>query len=368
MSLTIHGIGTALPPHTMTQEEAADLARRVNMTAESQTAVLRALYRRAGVKMRYTVVPYETVLEWNRTAAELMSPSVGNVAEHVVTRGATTQERMQIYAREAPLLALRAAREALARAERKPEEVTHLVTVSCTGFEAPGVDIELIRGLHLPATVQRTHVGFMGCHGALNGLRVARGLAAADAPAVVLLSATELCSLHYFLPWQPNRFVGNAIFGDGSAALIGTSSHAGDEWRVADSGSCVIPDSTDAMSWTVGDFGFEMELSPRIPELIRTYLRTWLEAWLRKNGVELEAVGSWGVHPGGPRILRAVEEGLGLDSQATAVSRQVLEECGNMSSPTVLFILDRLRRCGAARPCVLLGFGPGLTAEATLLV
>lgn len=366
MSLTICGIGTALPPHTMTQDEAAELARRVNLPADTQAAVLRALYRRAGVKMRYTVVPHETVLEWNRVAAELVS-SPGCVAEHVVTRGATTQERMQIYAREAPQLALQAASNALEQAGRSANEVTHLVTVSCTGFEAPGVDIELIRELGLPQTVQRTHVGFMGCHGALNGLRVARGLAGADAPAVVLLSATELCSLHYFLPWQPNRFVGNAIFGDGSAALIGDSTPTKDDWRVIACGSCLIPDSKDAMSWTVGDFGFEMELSPRIPDLIRTHLRPWLELWLRHNGIALRDVGSWGIHPGGPRILRAVEEGLGLDPQSTAVSREVLSECGNMSSPTVLFILDRLRRSQAKRPCVLLGFGPGLAAEATLL-
>ena len=366
MSLAILGIGTALPPFSMTQEQAAELARLVNMPADSQAAVLRALYRRAGVKMRYTAVPHETVLEWNRAAAELVA-SPGGVTEHVVTRGATTFERMQIYAREAPKLAVLAAREALQRAEVSTADVTHLVTVSCTGFDAPGVDIQLIQQLGLRPTVQRTNVGFMGCHGALNGLRVARGLAQADAPAVVLVSATELCSLHYFLPWQPNRFVGNAIFGDGSAALIGATSSPDAEWHVAANGACLIPDSTDAMSWTVGDYGFEMELSPRIPDLIREHLRPWLEQWLSENGVSFGDVGSWGIHPGGPRILRAVEEGLGIDPQATAISREVLAECGNMSSPTVLFILDRLRRADAPRPCVLLGFGPGLAAEATLL-
>jgi predicted naringenin-chalcone synthase len=366
MSLTILGLGTALPPFEMTQAEAAELARQVNLPTDEQATLLKVLYRRAGVKTRYTVVPYQTVLEWVQAAAD-MSAAQGGVTEHVVTRGATTQERMTIYAREAPKLALRAAAEALERSELSGREITHLVTVSCTGFEAPGVDVELIARLGLPPTVQRTHVGFMGCHGAINGLRVARGLALADAPANVLVSATELCSLHYFLPWESSRFVGNAIFSDGSAALVGTASPLEGEWQVAACGSCVIPDSRDAMSWTVGDFGFEMDLSPRVPELIRKHLRPWLEQWLNANGVALADVGSWAVHPGGPRILTAVEESLGLAPQATAVSREVLSECGNMSSPTVLFILDRLRRRDAPRPCVLLGFGPGLVAEAALI-
>lgn len=366
MSLTIFGLGTALPPFPMTQAEAAELARQVNLPSDEQARLLKVLYRRAGVKMRYTVVPYQTVLEWVQAAVD-SSPAAGGVSDHVVTRGATTQERMLIYAREAPKLALRAASEALERSELAPREITHLVTVSCTGFAAPGVDIELISRLGLRPTVERTHIGFMGCHGALNGLRVARALAAADAPANILLAATELCSLHYFLPWESNRFVGNAIFSDGSAALVGSTGPTEGEWEVAACGSCVIPDSRDAMSWMVGDFGFEMDLSPRVPDLIRQHLRPWLERWLNEHDVALGDVGSWAIHPGGPRILTAVEESLGLDSQATAISREVLAECGNMSSPTVLFILDRLRRSDAPRPCVLLGFGPGLVAEAALV-
>src|SRR5437773_11629928 len=120
------------------------------------------------------------------------------------------------------------------------------------------------------------------------------------------------------------------------------------------------------MTWSVGDHGFEMTLSKRVPGLIAAHLRPWLEAWLRPHGLAPADVASWAVHPGGPRILTAVEEALGLDRSATAVSREVLATCGNMSSPTVLFILDRLQRAGAARPCVALGFGPGLAAEAAL--
>jgi predicted naringenin-chalcone synthase len=122
------------------------------------------------------------------------------------------------------------------------------------------------------------------------------------------------------------------------------------------------------MRWTIGDHGFEMELSPRVPDLIKQHLRPWFESWLGRQGLVLADVGSWAVHPGGPRILTAVEESLGLDREALGVSREVLAEYGNMSSPTVLFILDRLRERQAPRPCVMLGFGPGLMAETALFV
>jgi predicted naringenin-chalcone synthase len=120
------------------------------------------------------------------------------------------------------------------------------------------------------------------------------------------------------------------------------------------------------MTWGIGDHGFEMTLATRVPGLIARHLRPWLESWLRDQGLELGRVASWAIHPGGPRILSAAVAALGLAPDVTAVSREVLSECGNMSSPTVLFILERLRIRQAPRPCVALGFGPGLVAEAAL--
>jgi predicted naringenin-chalcone synthase len=276
---------------------------------------------------------------------------------------------MEVYRAEAVPLALRASRIALGQSGLAAGEVTHLVTVSCTGFAAPGVDFELIRGLGLRPTTERTHVGFMGCHGALNGLRVARALTGADPSARVLLCAVELCGLHYHYGWDPQKIVANAIFADGAAAVAGgpaDSAPAG-AWRVAANGSCLLPDSLNAMSWTVGDHGFEMTLSKAVPGLIREHLRPWLEGWLASAGLRLADVASWAIHPGGPKIIDAAQHALGLGDADTADAREVFAEHGNMSSPTVLFILDRLRRGGAGRPCVALGFGPGLNAEAALL-
>jgi predicted naringenin-chalcone synthase len=283
--------------------------------------------------------------------------------------GPTTGQRMQLYAEYSLPLAVRSSRDALIESQVAPQAITHLVTVSCTGFRAPGIDIELIKRLGLPVTTLRTHVGYMGCHGALNALRVASAFTGADNEARVLICATELCSLHYHYGWDPQKMVANAIFADGSAAVVGvaTNGNSANAWKVTATGSCLAPHSEDAMTWTVGDYGFEMTLAKKVPQLIARHLRPWLENWLRKNGVALTEVGSWAIHPGGPRILDAVEDALRIDASQTRVTREVFSEYGNMSSPTVLFIIDRLRRCGAPRPCVALGFGPGLFAEAALI-
>jgi predicted naringenin-chalcone synthase len=283
---------------------------------------------------------------------------------------------MQRYDEQIRPLACQAARRAIAAAGIAPAAISHVVTVSCTGFAAPGFDVALIAELELRPTVERTHVGFMGCHGALNGLRVARALTGSDPAARVLLCAAELCSLHFQYGWDSDLAVANALFADGAAALVGASepvSMPGADpdparafWRVAASGSCLVPGTADVMTWRIGDHGFEMTLSPRVSQLIATHLRPWLVGWLDRQGLGLRDVASWAIHPGGPRVIDAVQEALALDQDATACSRAVLAACGNVSSPTVLLILERLRQSGAGRPCVALAFGPGLTIEATL--
>jgi predicted naringenin-chalcone synthase len=354
----ILSLGTALPQHVMHQAEAADLARQITRPTVEQASVLNALYRRSGVSTRYTVLPHRIALEWLPP-----EPLESGTAPH----GPTTAERMLAYRREAPPLAMRAARDALARAGLAAEEITHLITVSCTGFYAPGIDIELIEQLGLRPTVARTHIGFMGCHGAINALRVAEAIARSDPKAKVLLDAVELCSLHFHYEWDPECMVGNAVFGDGAAALVGIRGDSA-PWRVAATGSCLLPDSRDAMSWSISDHGFQMRLSARVPDLIKAHLRPWLESWLAEHGLLISDIGAWDIHPGGPRILSAVEAALSLDERSTAISREVLRECGNLSSPTVLFILQRMIERRAPRPCVMLAFGPGLVAEAALVV
>ena len=369
MPLSLVGLGTALPEHYVDQLDAAAIVESFNCETEEQRRLLPALYRRTAVGRRHSVV-----LEASNGALEGRQ-SFFTSRSHAEDRGPTTGTRMSRYVEEALPLAERAATAAFHQANIPRSHVTHLVTVSCSGFGSPGWDIGLIDRLQLRRDVARTHVGFMGCHGALNALRVAQAFAQSSVDANILIVAVELCSLHQQYGWEPDRIVSNALFADGAAAVIGrrrghseqhpSNDHsASAEWALVASGSFVVPDTLDAMSWHIGDYGFEMTLSPRVPELIQQNLRPWLEPWLASQGTNLSQIGSWAIHPGGPRILTATAEALSLPSDAIAVSRDVLKEHGNMSSPTVLFLLERLRRNNAALPCVALGFGPGLTIEA----
>ncbi len=366
MSLAILGIGTALPPMSVTQADAARVAKAVCCRTKEQETWLPLMFENTGIRSRHLSfgqAVVEDVLNGTRFTQSIFLPT-GREDD----RGPTTGQRMRHYVTEAGPLALRAAGQALDHSGLAATELTHLVTVSCTGFHAPGVDYELIQGLGLAPTVQRTHIGFMGCHGALNGLRVARAFADSEPDTRVLVCAVELCTMHYHYGWDPQKIIANAIFADGAAAAVGVSNvlAPANEWNATAAGSCLLPDSREAMTWTIGDHGFEMTLSKRVPSLIREYLRPWLEGWLARRGLRIESVGSWAIHPGGPRILDAAAEALGLGEEKLVAAREVFSAYGNMSSPTVLFLVENLRQRRAPLPCVALGFGPGLVAEVVL--
>lgn len=365
MNLQIAGLGTATPQHALPVETAIELVQRVCCDNDKQRRLAAMLYRQSGIRERRTVVPAAEAYRWIEGGDKFDAALHTNADE--LQLGLTTAERGDWYRDHATPLAREAAHNALADANIEAKQVTHLVTVSCTGSEAPGVDMGLIHQLPLPASTQRVNVGFMGCHGAINGLRVANALAS-DPNAVVLMVAVELCSIHYCFHWDRQRMLGNALFADGAAAMVGKRGPTNSEsWRVLATGSTVIPNSAEAMSWRVGNHGYAMTLSSELPELIEQNVGDWLRGWLADHGHTVESVGSWAVHPGGPRVLEAVESALGLASHHTEVSQEVLAQHGNMSSATVLFIAQRLRQRGAATPCVMLGFGPGLVAEVALL-
>jgi prepilin-type processing-associated H-X9-DG protein len=372
MSVSILGLGTALPTHNVAQREAAEIAKTYSCHTSDQKRLLPVLYRRTQVQRRSSVVI-------DRIGAGGIEQSFFPPARTPDDPGPTTRQRMERYAEEAPALATRACEAAMCESATPPAAISHVITVTCTGFFAPATDVVLIKRLGLSPSVGRTQVGFMGCHGAVNGLRVASALAAQRPDTRVLLCAIELCSLHYQYGWNPDLVVANALFADGSAAVVLGHSESsrgiaptrgehsdGGAWTLLDTGSCLLPDCEDAMGWRISDNGFEMTLSARVPELINTHLRPWMEAWLSERGLRLGDVGSWAIHPGGPRIIENVANALQLPDAKTAVSRGVLADCGNMSSPTLLFILDRLRKANAPRPCVGIAFGPGLVAEAAL--
>lgn len=362
MSFQITSIGTAVPREMVTQDDAARLAVELNGQGDGRAKTIQSLYRRAGVRKRHSS------LLASSTNGRPATQSFFSVARTTADLGPTTAVRMQRYEADALDLATRAASAALERGGDRPETIDSLVTVSCTGFSAPGVDIGLINNLGLRPDVARTHIGFMGCHGALNGLRVAAALSHASPAGKVMLCCVELCSIHHRYAANPEQTVANALFSDGAAALIGSYTECADcPWQLIEQFSFVIPESADLMAWRIGDNGFDMHLSPQLPSVVQEKLRPWLGEQLARHGLHTESIKSWAIHPGGPRVLTASADSLNLDHERLQHSRQVLADYGNMSSPTVLFILDRLRYRADSLPCVVLAFGPGLTIEAALI-
>ena len=375
----ILGLGTALPEHSISQKAMATFAATCivpEMTgSKNATGLIEIMYRRAGVQNRHSVL-LETSSD-DEAIAERFFWNVKDCDDH----GPGTAERMQRFERESPGLAFRASLSAIQESSVAPEEITHLITVSCSGFCAPGFDISLIRDLGLRQSVARTHVGFMGCHAALNALRVAHAFASADPNAMILVCAVELCTLHHQYGWDPQRIVANSLFADGAAAIVGRSggrprhvagsrsaAHRAIPGHLIDSASFVIPDTDAMMTWRVGDNGFEMSLSPEVPGVITRMLPEVLGQFLGRHGLNKADIQSWAIHPGGPRILAATAEAAGLSEVQMSPSLDVFQTCGNMSSPTVLFILDNLRKRNSQLPCLMLGFGPGLNVELALLM
>ncbi len=359
-SADITGLAVGVPGAAVSQEFAARLAASLSAGSTRQNKVISEIYRRSGVACR------------NSTLVRGNSGRDGEFFSKRAACGPGTAERMQRYRLDAPALAIATARDALSDAQVEAEQITHLITVSCTGFSAPGFDVDLILNLPLPSTVQRTHVGFMGCHGALNALRLARALVAADSDNRVLVCCVELCTLHFQYAYDANNVVANSLFADGAAAAViesGNQRVSGNPIGcLAGTHSIILPDSRELMTWTVGDHGFQMTLSGSVPEIVRQSLPTVVNPWLAAHQLTVQDIRGWAIHPGGPRIVDAVETSLKLDDKQSEPSRTALSHHGNMSSPTVLFILDALRqRSEGHLPCVIMAFGPGLTVELALL-
>ena len=362
----ILGLGTALPSYTIPQANSVAVASSFIHEDPKVTKVLPAVYRRTQVRRRASVL-----LEG--PSDEVVQQTFYPPAAHEQDYGPTTRQRMARFQQEAGNLARRSASQALSQSGVAAEHITHLITVTCTGFYAPGFDYELITGLKLSLDVERIQVGFMGCHAVINALRAARAIALANHNAKILIVSVELCSLHYQYGGDPDSIVANALFADGCGALVVAGKPAtgptATDWpcRILDTGSRLIPDSQDAMSWSIGNHGFQMTLAATVPTLIETQLSGYLTAYLAKRGLGVGDIGGWAVHPGGPRVLGSVEKAMNLRGEELSISRDVLSQNGNMSSATLVFILQQMRTQRVSGPWLMLGFGPGLEVELALL-
>ena len=363
MAMVLTGIGAHVPAGSVSQAAACDYTLSLCCDSDEQRRVMQMIYEGAGVQERGAVL----YGNGNEEYAEFYRPRCDED-----DLGPTTGLRMEKYEKHSLALAVASCESALAQADQNPAEITHLVTVSCSGFYAPGFDIGLMQKLGLSPETSRTHVGFMGCHGSFNALRVANAYIGADPNAVVLVCSVELCSLHHHYGWSTEKVIANALFADGSGAVVcrgaaadRVPAHA--KYRFLRSGSHLLANTTRAMSWRIGDHGFEMTLSQKVPSLIEQHLAGWLSEFLARENLTLKDVRGWAIHPGGPRILDACLAALSLSGDDLIPSREVLAMYGNMSSATILFVLERMKQQPLEGPVVALGFGPGLTIEAMLL-
>jgi predicted naringenin-chalcone synthase len=365
MAASILSIGTAVPPARVSQRAARDVFA-------SQPGLSRVAQR-----LVHAAFDASAIDERNTVLADLVAVATGEpviddggmplAGEDGSIQSPSTGVRNDAYIRLAPGLFAEASRHALDEAGIAPGEITHVVTVSCTGMFAPGPDYRLVRDLGLPRGVERYHIGFMGCAAALPGLRTAARICAAQPDAVVLVAAAELCTLHIRSSEDPQQIVAASVFADGAAAAIvsaRTDLSSGPRLELGRFGTVLTSEGESDMMWTVGDRGFDMVLTAEVPRIIGREIREAVGAFLDDDRPDV-----WAVHPGGRSVLDRVESGLALEPSALDVSRDVLRRQGNMSSATILFILRDLLAADdlPGSRIAALAFGPGLTVESTLL-
>lgn len=356
---SILGIGTAVPATVLPQPTVRDLFAAQPGLDRVTRRIIGAAFDQSAIETRHTVLPElvaggsEFIDEQDR---RILSPATG--------------ARNDVYVREAPALFAAAARDALRRARVDPVDVTHVVTASCTGFFAPGPDFRLVRELGLRTTVSREHLGFLGCAAALPALRSAARICVADPSAVVLVVCAEVCTIHLRSSPDPDQIVSSAVFADGAAAaVVSASPAAGSPHLELDRfATAITEDGEAAMGWTIGDHGFEMTLTAEVPRVVGREVAAALAPLLEDAATGPLSTDSalWAVHPGGRSILDRVEHAFGLRDDALGHSRDVLREFGNMSSATILFILQRMledRDAEDGADLVAVAFAPGLTVE-----
>ena len=371
MTVFLRSVGTAVPVTVLRQAEFRDVLAAQPGLGRLGARRLRAAFDASGIETRHTVLHElgEPVATADDATGEGAHPVHFDAATSTVL-APSTGTRNAAYVREAPALFLNAAKDALAATDLAPDDVTHVVTVSCTGFFAPGPDYLLVRQLGLRPTTQRFHLGFMGCYGAFPALRLADAVCRADPDAVVLVVCAELCSLHLHVGDDLDTILSSSLFADGAAAAVvtGRAPAAGTATVTLDALGTTLSDDGEAdMAWSIGDLGFDMVLSRYVPRILGSSLPAALPSLL--GLVSPADVDRWAVHPGGRAVLDQVQAALGLADEDLAPSRDVLRRFGNMSSSTVLFVLAELLARPAAAPerVAALAFGPGLTVESALL-
>lgn len=363
MDIGITTIGTAVPKIKMLQHDFLERLISWLKLKPIEKRLMRSIYRTSGIHERYSVLP-----DYCRNPQEF---------EFFPTNPddpfPTTAQRMQIYKENAFQLAVSAVNNAFANCPQLDKRrITHLIIASCTGMYAPGIDIELVQHLDLNPSTKRTVINFMGCYAAFNGIKLAEAICKADSQAQVLLVCVELCSIHFQKDQSLEHITSNAIFADGAAAAIIKASPKEQKYFTLEHFHCdIISDTNQAMAWYIAEHGFDMVLSSYVPESIRFGIHEFTNRLLQQSGHIFTNIDFYAIHPGGLKILQACEEALKITPEQNRYSYQVLQNYGNMSSVTVLFVLkmiwDDIKINDHQKMIFSCAFGPGLTLESMLL-
>ncbi len=347
-------IQTATPPHKHPQDNILKYMQQTYSLDATDARKLAFLYRKSGIQTRYSVL-------------DVFSEPVEN--QSFKFKENLIQDRMAVYETEALKLSVAAIFPILERQKTTP---THLVTVSCTGMQAPGLDIQLCEYFQFQSSIQRTSVNFMGCYAAIHALKMASWITTSDADAVVLIVCTELCTLHFQSEFNADTALSDLLFADGSAAVL----IAGENYKPSHEAlkftnfysELRLTAQTD-MTWKIANSGFKMTLTGYVPQLIETDFKDFVTKATQKLGLSQSDITDWCIHPGGKKIVEAIEKSLAISKIDLVHSYQILNDYGNMSSPTILFVLKQILDNQDNKPINVFGaaFGPGLTLESFIL-
>jgi predicted naringenin-chalcone synthase len=359
MKASILALATAVPSHAFDQAQVAEKIIDIFTINPQKAESIKQLYKNSAIHTRYSVIPdfKKERPEWNFWGSEYPKTIP------------TTSQRNDLYKIEAPKLAYEAADKALKAWGGNSTDISHVISVSCTGMVAPGIEFDLMQQLNLKLSTQRLGINFMGCFGAFKGLSVAQAFAKENPKHRILLVCTELCSLHFQAEQTLDNILANSLFSDGAAAAVVGADYKSHEiplWEIHNKGSIALDNTVDKMKWEVGNQGFNMKLSTTVPVLLGRHIAPFVQS-LVDSDFSYENC-DWAIHPGGKSIIQAIEKALKLQEGLTQASWDTLANYGNMSSATFLFVLHKLLEQNSSKRWTMgIGFGPGLSVEGLLL-
>lgn len=348
----ISAIGCAVPKYAIKSLEQFEFMQKACQWTDEESRKYKLLYERSGIDKKHTILP-----DFLKDSEKQLYHS---------NKEPLIEQRLKIYDQEALSLAVESIKKCLGD-KFDYKKITHLITVSCTGMSAPGLDLSVAKYFGMQNNIERTSVNFMGCYAAVHALKSANYICNASENAEVLIVCLELCSLHFQKQNTMDNIASNLLFGDGAAAVLVNNKTS--KLKIQSFYSEVNFKGETDMAWNISSHGFLMKLSAYIPELIKTDIKKFVENSCDKAKLELSAIKHWAIHPGGRKILDVIKTSLSLSDDSLSSSYHVLREYGNMSSPTVLFVLEHLSKVKKGNdPVFLSAFGPGLTMESLVII